>query len=522
LSDRGRLEVRGGVSATSACLEDLERAGELLRDAAARLADHGRAVLVTSLDPRLQLTAALSPLTFARAEAALAAAACGPGGLFALAVRAELLGNGVRAVAEGYRRADSATAETLRAVATLAGQAIVGQAIGRTLGAVAPGLLLGTGAVATVVVLSGSGDKGLAGQRRRALPESFRRTGALVLRLLAAQGALVETAIPVLPGVIGGFTSTLPGGPVITARVFGQPTGPTTVAEVAAGLGAIGRLAGAATGTPSWFRDSNQVRVRAVPAQWQRAASGTSELLSRIPPAVADQPRIHVERVDGVDGRRWVVSVPGTANWSPVAGRTPFDLTGNVRLMAAQRSAGMSAVVAAMRATGVRSGEPVLLAGYSQGGLIAASVAADPSVRREFTVSHLLTSGAPVASIPVPDDVQVLSIEHSDDLVPRLEGSMNRDRPNWITVTAPAPITDLPPVERTEPLSAHRAELYQSTADRIDRSTHPTLALWRLGLAPFLGAGGRSSAGPSAPPAGAGKPDNGAGWDVEVSRVGTP
>jgi pimeloyl-ACP methyl ester carboxylesterase len=172
----------------------------------------------------------------------------------------------------------------------------------------------------------------------------------------------------------------------------------------------------------------------------------------------------------------------------------------------------MAGVVQAMRALGVRKGEPVLLVGHSQGGLIAAALAADPAVRREFTVSHVLTSGAPVASIPVPAEVQVLSIEHSDDLVPRLDGSPNHDRPNWITVTAPAPTDGLPAADRAEPLLAHRAQLYQQTAERVDRSTDPSILFWRSGLAPFVDEAHR--------PAG-GNPGSGAGWDVVISRVGT-
>lgn len=495
MSDNGQLDVRGGAGGTSARLEDLERAGELLSTAAAGLADHGRAVVSASVDPRLQVTAPLSPVTFARAEAALAGAAFGPGGLFALSARAELLGTGVLTVAEGYKTAETIAAGALRGAATVAGQNL-----GRALGAVAPAVLAAT--AVTVVVLSSLVDRGDQG---RALPEPLRRTGGLALRLLASNASLTETAIPVLPGVIGGLITTVPGGPVISARIFGRPAGPTTMREVAAGLGVIGRLTGAATGAPPWFRDPNEVQVRVAPAPWHGPPSGTADLLDRIPVAAAHRPQIHVERVDSAAGRHWVVSVPGTGNWSPVAGRTPFDLTGDVRLMAGERTAGMAGVLEAMRAVGVRKGEPVLLVGHSQGGLIAAAVAADPLARREFTVTHVLTSGAPIASVPVPDEVQVLSIEHSDDLVPRLEGSANRDRPNWITVTAPAPTADVPRAERTEPLLAHRRDLYRSTGERVDRSTHPSLAMWRTGLTPFLDAGRGS----------------GAGWDVDVSRVGT-
>jgi len=515
MSDPGQLQVRGGAGGVSAQLEDLERAGELLRIAAGGLAEHGRTVAAMSIDPRLQLTAALSPMTFARAEAALAAAAFGPGGLFALATRTELLGTGALTVAKGYRTADAAAAGLLRAVATL-----TGQAIGLSLGVPTQGL--GARAVVTILELSGAvrdtdapeSSDGSARTRPGSsrLPEPLRRIGGLTLRLLADHARLTEAVIPAVPGVLGGLSITVPGGPLLTARVFGHPVAPTTVAEVGTGLGVIGGLVPGGTGGPPWFRESGQIQTRMTPAPWHRPPSGTAELLGRIPEAPPGRPRIHLERIDGTAGRRWVVSVPGTADWSSIAGRTPLDLTGNIRLMAGERSAGMAGVVQAMRTIGVRKGEPVLLVGHSQGGLIAAALAADPKVRREFTVSHVLTSGAPVASIPVPAEVQVLSIEHSDDMVPRLDGSANHDRPNWITVTAPAPTAGLPAVERTEPLLAHRAQLYQSTAERVDRSTDPSILVWRAGLAPFLD---------GAPGFAAGNPGSGAGWDVEISRVGT-
>jgi pimeloyl-ACP methyl ester carboxylesterase len=174
----------------------------------------------------------------------------------------------------------------------------------------------------------------------------------------------------------------------------------------------------------------------------------------------------------------------------------------------------MSGVIEAMRAVGVRPNEPVLLVGHSEGGLIAAELAADPDVRREFKVTHVITTGAPVASIRIPNDVQVLSIEHTDDLVPALDGSTNRDRPNWVTVSTSAPIALLPTEQaRSEPLIAHRAELYQFTAARLDSSDNPSITAWRAGVAPFLG---------GSPPDGSVRPQRpNTAWDVELSRVGT-
>jgi hypothetical protein len=496
MSDPGELQVRGGVGGVAAQLEDLERAADRLCSAAGELGGHGRALLGVMIDPRLQLTAPHAPMTYARAETALAAVSMG---MMATAARVELLGVSTRTVASAYRRADASAATALRTAVKLSGRAV-----GVSLGNLAPGAVVGSAAVVAVGVRSlGQGP--------------LRRLGGLTLRLLAGSAPLTETAVTVLPGVLAGVSDAMPGGgALISAGIFSESSGPDTTAEVVSGIGVLGGLAGMVGTGPPWFQDSARIRIRARPVPVDHPPSGVGDLLRRIPTRARQDgesvgvpqkpPLVHVERMDGPAGRAWVVSVPGTANWSPVAGSTPFDLTGDVRLLAGKRTAGMAGVVAAMRETGVQRGEPVLLVGHSQGGLIAAALAADPAVRREFSIRRVLTSGAPIASVPIPDAVPVLSIEHTDDLVPRLDGSANRDRPNWITVSAAASTVDLSAADRAEPLLAHRIELYGRTAERIDRSTDRSLRHWRAGLAPFLDAPGRSAVG----------------WDVEISRAVRP
>ncbi len=125
----------------------------------------------------------------------------------------------------------------------------------------------------------------------------------------------------------------------------------------------------------------------------------------------------------------------------------------------------------------------------------------------------MLTSGAPIGGARIPDEVQVLSIEHTDDLVPQLDGAANRDRPNWVTVRTAAPVGDLP--ESAASRSPHRADLYRLTAERIDSSTDPSLLHWRAEIAPYLtdsGDSGESGDGPDR---------ERAAWDVEISRAGT-
>jgi hypothetical protein len=514
MADRDGLLVRGGVGGVTARLEDLAQTARLLRSLAAEFTRHGGAVAAIAADPRLLCTELLSPPTFAAAEVALAAASVGPHGLFALAARLEAIGVSITAAAAAYRAADAGAAIGLQAVEVFSG---------RIVGAAAPMLsapLIGAavGSTVGVMLFGADGDGAGADAERGGRPsDALRRLGLLTLGLLVNHPGVTDRLVPAAPGVVGGSIDAsvglLPGGLVIAASVFGRSGGPVTVKDLTGGIGVIAGLAGVAgmagrSGAGQQrFADPGPVSVRASPVTWSRPAADLGELVARVPSSNHGSPRVHVERIDGDDGRRrWVVSVPGTASWSLVSGRTPFDLTGDLRLMAGDRSSGMAGVVEAMRAVGVRKGEPVMLVGHSQGGLIAAAVASDPAVRREFTVSRVLTTGAPIGSMPIPDDVQVLSLEHREDLVPRLDGAVNHDRPNWVTVSAPAPAPApaQAQAQAREPLWAHSLDLYQQTADRAARSPDPSIVTWRAGAAPFLS-----------------NYQNNTAWDVEIRRLPT-
>src|SRR5699024_12178008 len=73
--------------------------------------------------------------------------------------------------------------------------------------------------------------------------------------------------------------------------------------------------------------------------------------------------------------------------------------------------------------------------GYSQGGITAGSLAADPAFLADVNVTALMTVGAPISDFPVDSGVDVLSIEHEQDLVPDLDGNENPASDNWSTVT---------------------------------------------------------------------------------------
>lgn len=178
----------------------------------------------------------------------------------------------------------------------------------------------------------------------------------------------------------------------------------------------------------------------------------------------------------------WIVQIPGTVTWSPSAGEVPNDLTADLELMA-RRTAALSvgvldALTQAQRAAGrAELGDPVMLTGHSLGGIAAASIAATPSARAVHNITHVVTVGSPVGHLPVPEDVEVLSLEHRKDVVTHLDLAPNPDRLTWTTVH--------------RDVSEHGALVYRETsrlaAKAISDGSDPSLVRWAATAIPFLG-----------------------------------
>jgi pimeloyl-ACP methyl ester carboxylesterase len=198
---------------------------------------------------------------------------------------------------------------------------------------------------------------------------------------------------------------------------------------------------------------------------------------------------VRVEGVRGPDGRRaWIVEIPGTQEWSPVPGRNPADLTADVAVLGRASTAAAATVVGALELAGVRPSEPVLLAGHSLGGMLAAALAADPAFTRRYRVTHVVAAGSPLAGYAVPPGIAVLALEHDDDLVPALDGAPDPDRADWVTVRRS-------PARGRSPGAAHDSQAYAETGALVDASDDPSLRAWRAGLARFLARPGASAAG---------------------------
>lgn len=123
---------------------------------------------------------------------------------------------------------------------------------------------------------------------------------------------------------------------------------------------------------------------------------------------------------DGTQTRSWTVDIRGTQAFD--VGQTgPQDMLTNLQGVGGMDSDQFYAIQEAMKDAGIAPGEAVEFAGHSQGGIMAAQLAADPDVRARYNVVSVVTAGSPTATI-APTDVPVLSYENSGDIVPGLDG----------------------------------------------------------------------------------------------------
>lgn len=320
-------------------------------------------------------------------------------------------------------------------------------------------------------------------------------------------GLLPATADPQLATVPGGQVPPLPGaGAPVAAEVEQRPDGVTVWGRLIgpAEEPFFGMLAGALAGPAAVLgpaapflmsRASSAgadrgigastrtvVTPRPLPASVAAAGapSGVGDVVRRLEDthdAPRSELRVRVERTVHADGSRsTVVYLAGTKDWA--SGSTnPASWDAIALGVAGKPSAFTDAVLKAMEEAGVEADEPVLLAGYSLGGITAAQMTADPALQARFDVQGLVTAGSPIGNVDLPPDVQTLSLEHEEDPVPKLEGVENTSLlSNQVTVTAPTP----------GQLGAHDVEGYAQLAEAVDASDDASLAASRAALGQFF------------------------------------
>jgi hypothetical protein len=195
---------------------------------------------------------------------------------------------------------------------------------------------------------------------------------------------------------------------------------------------------------------------------------------------------ISVQRLTHPDGARaWVVEIPGTQEWRRNA-NTPMDLTTNMRLLAGLPDDMTDAVLESMAAAGIAPDEPVLLAGHSQGGMVAVSVAAMAGTA--YSVRAVVTAGSPDTPRAAPPGIAVRHYRHDEDGVPQLDGAPSRTNQDVTVVRRNLSTREIP-----TPIEAHDIQRYIETAASDALAGNPSMKPFDDAVATVLGPPGTTA-----------------------------
>jgi hypothetical protein len=222
---------------------------------------------------------------------------------------------------------------------------------------------------------------------------------------------------------------------------------------------AAGAITVAALGSMlGMFRETPVAVDRVVTQPLAAPPAGVRERLDRIPEV--NQVRIEKYEADGMPPR-YTVYVGPTETFSPYAVDEPWDSTSNTYGVAGLSAGSFRAVELAMADAGIRSGDEVVLTGFSQGGLVATMVAASG----DWNVVGLETHGAPAGNIPLPSGIAGMAIRNTDDLVPALAGPQLEHDLLQVERRAFREGVEIPTEEGAP---AHQRSGYEGTASAVD------------------------------------------------------
>jgi hypothetical protein len=314
----------------------------------------------------------------------------------------------LRAAAEGYGRAERASQRAAQELA-----AAMGFGLGRMLpvfaALVVPALpsLVGAALLAAVLVPE------LREQGGTAIGDFLRRNNRLLTSPLTA--ALVRSSVMSIDDVVGGAIGLPPG---VMRAIGDEGAGVLGVDTSAAGILALGAPVGLLAESAVATRATGRLTIAAVP-------QGLAQRLDRVPDrsrdgdGVARGSHIRIDRYSMPDSPdRFEVYISGTADFSAGGGTEAFDLTSDVAGVAGLPAGSVRAVQQAMADAGVTPETPVQFTGYSQGGLIAVSLAASG----DYNTQGVVTAGSPTAQATLPAGIPVVELEHTDDIVPAMGG----------------------------------------------------------------------------------------------------
>lgn len=492
--------VSGGVGGIGANLDDMETESKALEEMTGRLLLRGRSAGSIAVDSNLVASAVLSPVTAAEAEKRILGAT---GVLVVSATEAGASALYLGGAVTAYRTADQAIA----ALVTIRDNTItfVGGALALPLAIAALPLALADG-VGTVL---GAEGEELIDAIHSGKPFDQNEANAFMKAALGSQldllkGMLTPQLLDIIadgaPGLLSGLILVLDVtlGPAATdallTGITGVPWPPTdykqAVLAIIGGGNAAGLLVDGEPITPgSLMTAGGNPPLPPLDAKNIPSAAGSLNdlLLNSSDIDIEDQDntfaRIRITAVGSPPS--YIVQIPSTQSWYAKAGLTPNDLTADLQAMAGRQTALESAVVAAMQRAGISSTAPVMLEGFSLGGITAGQMAADPSLH--YNITNVVTAGSPIANFDIPKSVKVLSMEFNQDPVAQLDGHENPSSSNWTTVKADAP--PLKGEDGVAPgmLQAHDSDRYALLARQLDSSTDPSVLAFKNSASRFLG-----------------------------------
>lgn len=289
-------------------------------------------------------------------------------------------------------------------------------------------------------------------------------TTVALLTLLA--GAIMSTVAPALGGVAA--TAMILLVTTIAVGILADAVRPTPrVSRRSAGSAA--RPDGIGTVLAEAAEVDDAARIDTAEREFGNAEGTDAETVVKITKIGSD---------DGVV--RWRVALPSTQEWRTTfllgddAGATN-DVESNLALMLAPtlRTQYERAVLDAMAQAGVAPDDPVMLVGFSQGGIMAAHLAAYNS---DYDWSVAVVSGAPIDNMPIPARTTVISVQHRGDPVHLLDAGLGGigapvQREHWTTIVAP-PATPGGGIGHAHSARVYATTLHAHAEHIVDRYPH--------------------------------------------------
>lgn len=145
----------------------------------------------------------------------------------------------------------------------------------------------------------------------------------------------------------------------------------------------------------------------------------------------AQRPSVQVTMITNPgEPPRYVVAIPGTTEsmttldgWTGHPAGT--DWAANLKGVGYGTTSSTEAIMEAIdqvTANHPGGGRPeIVLTGHSQGGIIAANLAADPGFSSRYEIGGIMTAGSPIQTIPIPRNVPVINFNNQYDPVPKVD-----------------------------------------------------------------------------------------------------